>query len=60
MVIREFTDEHMASRLMSMGVLPGTIIEIDRIAPWRGGYCLKVQGQKIALRYAEAASIIVE
>lgn len=50
----------MASKLMAMGILPGIFIEIVRVAPFRGGYCLKVTGQKIALRYSEAACILVE
>lgn len=58
--VARFTDDQMASKLMSMGVLPGSSLEILRIAPLRGGYCLKVNGQKIAIRYNEAASILVE
>lgn len=60
LTIREISDVRIAPRLMSMGVMPGRQVEILRIAPWKGGFCLKVNGQKIAIRYEEAASILVE
>lgn len=60
-VIRDFSDMNMGSRLMSMGILPGSQITIERVAPMKGGYCLKTaSGQKLALRYQEADNIIVE
>ncbi|MCB0662700.1 MAG: ferrous iron transport protein A [Saprospiraceae bacterium] len=58
--VLEFTDQRLGSRLMSMGVLPGSFLTIERIAPYRGGYCLRINDKKIAIRYREAESIIVE
>ncbi|MEZ4949407.1 MAG: FeoA family protein [Saprospiraceae bacterium] len=58
--VLNFTDERLGSRLMTMGVLPGSFLTIERIAPLKGGYCLKINDKKIAIRYTEAASIIVE
>ena len=57
--IRGFTNDRIASKLMSMGVLPGATIQIVRIAPLSGGYYLRINGQNIALRPEEAESIIV-
>lgn len=58
--VLKFTDQRLGSRLMSMGLLPGSFLKIERIAPLKGGYCLRVNDKKIAIRYKEAESIIVE
>ena len=55
-----FTDELISSRLMTMGILPGSQIELIRKAPLRGGFYIKFDNQRIALRSIEAASILVE
>ena len=55
-----FTDDHVASKLMSMGMLPGSAIEVIRIAPLQGGLYLKVDGNGLALRMQEAAHIQVK
>ena len=61
LIIMNFSDANMGSRLISMGILPGSLVTITRVAPLRGGYCLRTDtGQKIALRYAEAHNIIVQ
>ena len=61
LTIKKFSNEIVGSRLMSMGFLPGCQITIERIAPLRGGFCLKtLSGQKLALRYQEADTILVE
>ena len=58
--IRGFSDDRMASKLLSMGVLPGSQIRIVRIAPLHGGYYVQINGLNIALRVNEAESIIVD
>ncbi len=61
LVVKNFSNDSVGSRLMSMGILPGSLITIERIAPMKGGFCLKtLTGQKLALRYQEAESIMVE
>ena len=61
LVVKNFSNDSVASRLMSMGILPGCHITIERIAPMKGGFCLKtLSGHKLALRYQEAESIMVE
>lgn len=54
-----FTDELISSRLLTMGILPGSQIELIRKAPLRGGFYIKFDNQRIALRSIEAASILV-
>lgn len=45
------------NKLMSMGILPGSLLEVVRRDPWGTTYYLKVDGQAIALRKQELATI---
>jgi ferrous iron transport protein A len=56
----EFTDDVISSRLLSMGILPGSTIEVMRKAPLRGGFYIKFDNQRVALRTQEAACIEVK
>jgi ferrous iron transport protein A len=58
--VRRFTDERMAGKLITMGVLPGSKVQVVRIAPFNGGYYLKVDGTNMVLRATEADSIVLE
>jgi Fe2+ transport system protein FeoA len=55
-----FTDDKIASKLLSMGVLPKSEIQIVKTLPFNGGYYLKIDGNNIAVRTNEADSILVE
>ena len=55
-----FSDQELACKLTSMGVLPGTRIELVRHAPFGSAYYIKVDGIRMALREEEAASILLE
>lgn len=55
-----FSDSALAGKLTAMGVLPGTRIELVRIAPFGKAYYIKVDGIRLALREEEAASILLE
>jgi ferrous iron transport protein A len=57
--VYKFTDQVLASRLVAMGILPGSRVEVLGKAPLRGGLYLKVDNQRIALRFKEAQSIVV-
>lgn len=59
-IVNSFTDERIASKLMAMGVLPGSKIEIIRIAPFGGGFYIKVDGHGLAIRKKEAEAIVLE
>lgn len=58
--ISHFSDQGMGSKLMSMGVLPGSKIEYIRRAPFGGGCYVKVDSVLLGLRKAEAASIVLK
>ena len=58
--ISHFADIRIASRMMAMGVLPGTEIQLIRHAPFNGAYYLKVGDHPIALRQKEAACILLK
>lgn len=55
-----FEDPSLAGKLTAMGLLPGTLIEMVRRAPFGRAYYIKADGVRLALREEEAASILVE
>lgn len=57
--VSHFTDHCMACKLLSMGILPGTQIEVVRTAPFGGGCYIKADNLLIALRKTEACSIMI-
>ncbi len=57
--INKFTDDEVAQKLMSMGILPGTRIELVRRAPLGGGCYIKADNLLVALRTEEAARVIL-
>ncbi|MCX2745713.1 FeoA family protein [Mangrovivirga sp. M17] len=58
--ILSFQDDRIASKLLSMGILPGSMIQVVRKLPGRGAIYLKANGYGIALRNHEAASVLLE
>ncbi len=50
----------LASRLTAMGLLPGSLVEMIRSAPFGHTYYIKVDGVRLALRKEEASSILVD
>lgn len=59
-VIKSFTDEFLSIKLMEMGCLPGTVVELDFVAPFGDPLAIKVAGYHLSLRKKEAASITLE
>jgi len=55
-----FTDPLLAGKLAAMGIRPGTLIEMVRLAPFGMAYYVKVDGIRLALREEEAGSIHLE
>ena len=47
-------------RIADMGVVPGTPVEVERIAPLGDPIDIKVKGYHLSLRKKEAAAITVE
>ena len=58
--IAQFSDELMASRMISMGILPGSHIYMMKKAPMQGGVCFKIDNNKVALRCSEANTILIK
>lgn len=57
--IMRFTNETLAGKLLSMGVLPGSRFELVRRAPFGGGWYVKVDNLLLALRREEVESIVL-
>ena len=47
-------------RLLDMGVIKGTLIEIIKVAPFEGPIEIKIKGYNLSLRKEEASQIVVE
>ncbi len=58
--ITGFVEEHAPVRLLEMGLLPGTVVEVLRLAPLGDPMDLRVRGYRLSIRKAEAALINVE
>ena len=54
-----FSGQPPPSRLMEMGLVPGTTVEVVRLAPLGDPLDLKVRGYHLSIRKAEAARIHV-
>jgi ferrous iron transport protein A len=52
-----FLDQKMSLKLLEMGCLPGSEIELAHIAPLGDPICIKVLGYSLSLRLDEAATI---
>lgn len=55
-----FTNDQLASKLMAMGILPGSQLTLVRKAPFGGAWYVAIDQQFIALRRQEAAAILVK
>lgn len=46
--------------ILDMGVIPNSIVEVERIAPMGDPIWIKVKGYSLSLRKEEAANVYVE
>lgn len=46
-------------RLLDMGVLPDTLVEVERVAPTGDPLWIKLHGSQLALRKSEASAVRV-
>lgn len=53
-------ERSVARRLMEMGLLPGTRVEVTRVAPMGDPLQLRVRDYALSIRRAEAASVEIE
>lgn len=58
--IVQLHNEDLAAKLLAIGVVPGSRVEVVRKAPFGGGYYIKVDQQYIALRKQEMACIVMK
>jgi ferrous iron transport protein A len=58
--ILRFLEEHLEKKLLSMGIMPGSSVEVLRKAPFGGAFYVKIDGLILALRNNEASSIEVK
>lgn len=47
-------------RMMDMGLVPGTEVEVVRLAPWGGPMQIRVKGYYLAMRLTECEKIVVD
>ncbi|MEZ4701265.1 MAG: FeoA family protein [Rhodothermales bacterium] len=52
--------EGLSDRLWELGVLPGTLVEVVRVAPFGDPIALKIKDSQIAIRRADATRITVD
>ncbi len=57
--VLDFEDDLIAGRLLSMGVLPGSVVKVIRRAPFSGGLYVKVDGTNMVMRCSEAKRILL-
>ena len=50
----------LGQRMADMGLIPGSVVEVKRIAPLGDPLEVKVRGYRLSLRKTEAAGILVE
>lgn len=55
-----YTSDAPPVRLLEMGLLPGTPVEVVRLAPLGDPMDVRVRGFHLSLRRAEAAHVAVE
>ena len=56
-VVKDFTDEYISLKLLEMGVLPGTEVQMKFSAPLGDPICIRVSGYDLSLRLNEAETI---
>jgi ferrous iron transport protein A len=54
-----YVGETLPDRLLEMGLLPGTVVEVVRLAPLGDPIDLKVRGYHLSIRRQEARQINV-
>lgn len=58
-IVVGFSDEILSLKLLEMGVLPGTELQVSQLAPWGDPIAIKLSDYVLALRKDEAETIFV-
>ena len=59
-IVRIIGRSGVNKRLADMGVVPGTTVEVERVAPLGDPIDVKLKGYHLSLRKEEASKIMVE
>jgi ferrous iron transport protein A len=59
-IVRSFTDDHLSSKLIEMGCLPGEVIMLSKTAPLGCPLAINIAGYELSLRKDEASTVIIE
>jgi ferrous iron transport protein A len=59
-IIRSFTENELYVKLMEMGCVPGEMIQVENVAPFKDPISVLVSGYRLSLRLEEAENIVVE
>lgn len=59
-IIRSFSENDLYVKLMEMGCVPGEIVQVENIAPFKDPISVLVSGYLLSLRLEEAENIVVE
>lgn len=59
-IVSNFEDSRLGGKLMTMGMLPGSLVELVRKASAGKTFYVKVNGYGMALRANEAAQIFLK
>lgn len=59
-IIKEFTEDLLPIKLLELGCLPGNIVELVQIAPFKDPIYINVNGSHIAIRRETALHIALD
>ena len=60
-VIQTFNNDlNLQSRLVEMGILPGTEIRLIKKAPFKGPIEFKIRSYEVSIRYRDAEQVLVQ
>jgi ferrous iron transport protein A len=59
-VIKSFVNDDIFLKLMEMGCVPGEIVTVTQISPFKDPISITVAGYQLSLRLDEAENILVE
>ncbi len=59
-VITGLLPDELTLKLMEMGCLPGTEVEVRHVAPFGDPLCVRVAGYHLSLRKNEAATLLID
>jgi len=59
-IVRVRGEGDIRRRILDMGVVPQTMVEVERVAPLGDPIEIKVKGDHLSLRKEEAANVYIE